>query len=75
MDMRYADSSSQRIIALLSNLEGLTAEGLDHILSSKEDGKSQYVDTSDGQSMVSLNNRKTPSSVVTAKRQRASNPK
>ena len=53
-------SDQSRIFSLLSNLEGLTKEGLDHLMdtSSLCDAKSNYVDTSDNNSCLSADHLK-----------------
>lgn len=50
-------------MSLLSNLDGLTPEGLEHLLGPKKDAKirtAAYVDTSEDNSCVSIENKSTP---------------
>lgn len=48
------------MMSLLSNLDGLTPEGLQHLLGDRTDRTATYVDTSDNNSCVSVEKRTTP---------------
>lgn len=60
-------ANNRQLLSLLSNLDGLTPEGLDTLMgtTSNGDAKSAYVDTSDNNSCISAERLKPPSQVTT----------